>query len=158
MALPQPDEPYGIATLMTCTRSHPVPPAVNCHTDSWPPWAIRASNPLPGPAARVAAAAGTPAAPAGSGGSERHAAPGPVTATAPAPPVSVTGVAPPTPKAADRTARPRSPNGADNRQWRPSADHAVTSLAAAPEPARSRAAGAPSLASNTNPAVSRRAS
>src|ERR1039458_4109809 len=107
MALPQPDEPYGIATLMTCTCSHPVPPAVNCHTDSWPPWAIRASNPLPGPAASVAAAAGPHAAPparralaaagrpppapplarGGRGGSERHAARGPATATAPAPPV-----------------------------------------------------------------------
>src|ERR1035441_5640159 len=158
MALPQPDEPYGIATLMTCTCSHPVPPAVNCHTDSWPPWAIRASNPLPGPAARVAAAAGPPVAPAGSGGSERHAAPGPATATAPAPPVSVTPVAPPTPKAADRTARPRSPNGADNRQWRPYADHAVTRLAAAPEPACSRAAVAPSVLASPSTSVSRRAS
>src|SRR6185312_11099102 len=136
-----------MATLIAWDRRQVPVPEASVHTDRRPPWAVSAWNPPDGAAARVAAPAGRPAAPAGSAGSGCQAAPGPVTETARPPASSTPSVL--AAQAADRGRAPSSGYGADSRHcWPSRLDHAPSSRARRPVPAtRSAALAWPARAS-----------
>ena len=93
---------------MAWVACHAAVPGPSCQTVSVARWTANASNPPEGPGASVAVPAGSP-------GSDRHAAPAPVMVAA-RPPVRTSAVAPPGPKDAEASLAPWSRKGGDRAQ------------------------------------------